>query len=279
MIRSMINHKKFDILEHFFQSNSFRQNVSEKYPVLFSQLTREFFYRNCAIDERLNLMTRTFLTMENRFTEKALQQIYFGNGIRLWSEDYEQQTLAIDLIFRSTETREGLMTLGLRLDDKYIYHVNCWFDTDSNDDLLLYIGALQGSRDGLSINRALTKHFYGYRPKNLIMYALRILAQCLSVQKIYAVSNYGFYTNSHLLRIDRKLKTSLNEFWQEDGGDLCQDRRFYSLPIVETRKSIEGVVSHKRNLYRKRFAAIDALAAGMNTALTAYLKLYSVDRL
>lgn len=277
MVRAFCNSKEVQILEKFFQETPFRQNMIKTYPVLFAQLTRKFFYRNSKLIERLDIITQTVLTMESKFTEQALRRIYFDGGIRLWSEEYKQQILSLDLLCCDSERREGLLTLALRLDGKNVYHVNFWF-WNKNCLPAFYIGALQGSRDGLDINKELTKHFFGYRPKNLIIYALRIMAQGLGMQGIYAISDYGFYTNNHL-RLNHKLKTSLDQFWQEIDGSLCQDRRFYSLPVVESRKSLEDVVSHKRNLYRKRFAVLDTLEAEINNTLFPYLKTESADRL
>lgn len=116
----------------------------------------------------------------------------------------------------------------------------------------LWIGALQGSPGQTDTIRYLTKRFWGYRPKNLMMYALRTLSRELNLDHIYAVSNHGFYANNHL-RLDRKLKTSLDEFWRETQGCRTSDERFYELPIGEPRKRIDEVPSHKRNLYKKRF--------------------------
>ncbi|MBP2643097.1 MAG: hypothetical protein H6Q67_984 [Firmicutes bacterium] len=162
------------------------------------------------------------------------------------------------------------MTLALKLNNKNIYHINFWLVLDQHNNLSLYIGALQGSRNGLAINKELTKHFFGCRPKNLIVSALRILAERLSCGAIYAVSNHGFYTNNHW-RLNRKLKTSLDDFWTELGGTLSQDRRFFTLPLTERRKQIEEVASHKRNLYRKRFDILDLANTNITRTLDVFM--------
>ncbi|MGL5271483.1 MAG: DUF535 family protein, partial [Selenomonadaceae bacterium] len=50
------------------------------------------------------------------------------------------------------------------------------------------------------------------------------------------------------------------------------DPRFFELPVNEKRKAIEEVKSQKRNLYRKRYAALDEIAAEFKTSLRHYLK-------
>lgn len=80
----------------------------------------------------------------------------------------------------------------------------------------------------------------------------------LGVSSIYAVSDTGYYANNHV-RLDRKLKISLNDFWEEVDGVPTADKRFYKLPLTESRKSMEEIKSSKRSLYRKRFEALDSI--------------------
>lgn len=271
VIRSLVHHKEVQTLYNFFQSSSLRHNIITTRSTFFVQLTRHLFYKDSTTSERLAIIIQSFVIFESKFTEQAIQQIYIGPGIRLWSQFYKEQLLSIDLLFRGTEFKEGSMTLGLKLNNKYIYHINFWMVLDGRNNSSLYIGTLQGSRDGLSINKELTKQLWGYRPPNLIVYALRILAERLSCDAIYAVSNYGFYTNNHW-RQNRKLKTSLDDFWTEIGGNLSQDRRFFTLPLIEQRKNIEEVASNKRNLYRKRFATLDVINASIINKLDIFMK-------
>ena len=135
----------------------------------------------------------------------------------------------------------------------------------------LRIGSLHGAVGRLQTYRDLTKHFFGYRPKNLVLYALRMVARKLQAERILAISNAGFFANNHL-RVDRKLQTSLNEFWQEAGGEISADPRFFNLPMLEPRKRMEETKPHKHTLYRKRFALIDGIDQVIAKALDGIMK-------
>ena len=84
---------------------------------------------------------------------------------------------------------------------------------------------------------------FGYRPKNFIIYLLRLIAKECGVETIYAVSDEGFYANTHLIRIHRAKVAELDSLWQESGGELSQDPRFYKIPLEEYRKPIEEIKS------------------------------------
>ena len=81
----------------------------------------QFFYKSSITSERMTIITQSFLVWEKQFTEQALQQIYLGSGLQLWSENYKEQILAIDLAFRGSEIKEGTMSLDLKLDNNSLF--------------------------------------------------------------------------------------------------------------------------------------------------------------
>ena len=100
---------------------------------------------------------------------------------------------------------------------------------------------------------------------------LQAMARAMGIKKIYAVSNYGYYANNHV-RADRKLKTNFGDFWLEAGGKESEDERFYELPLVEPRKTMEEVPTRKRAVYRRRFAFLDEVDAEIEQSVNVILK-------
>lgn len=271
MIRVLLNHGDMEMLKAFFSASLLRKQIVAANPFIFEQVTRCIFYRGATFAERLFLIQEHFLFLEKKFKAAALTEIYLGNGITLWDSEFHGKTMSLKLNFEAGQKKEGLLAINLEIGCKQIYQLIFWIAPNQDGQMAIWIGALQGSQGGLEIARGLTKHFLGYRPKNMVMRVLRILAAQMGISNIYAISNYGFYANNHI-RMDRKLKTSLDEFWQETGGEGCADSRFYTLPIVEARKTIEEVPSKKRNLYRKRFAFIDEIDQIVNNNLRIHLE-------
>mgnify|MGYP000738128430 FL=1 len=74
------------------------------------------------------------------------------------------------------------------------------------------------------------------------------------------------------VRIDRKLKTSLDDFWQECEGQACKDQRFFEMPIEEYRKSMEELKPSKRAQHRRRFAKMDEITESVTEVLNNYKK-------
>ena len=268
--QALANHKLIAELLTFFKTTILRREIVLTHPCILQQSARQWFYYNSTMQERVSILQDHFLFLENRLSNAALHQLYLGEGISLWNQEYKNNTLAIKLHFNHNYRKEGLLAITLNLGEERVYLMTFWIAPNKDNENILWIGALQGLRGHLQTNKDLTKHFFGYRPQNFTLHALRTIAQQLGIQSIYAVSNHGFQA-SHHISAKRRLKTSYDHFWEETQGTLCDDSRFFSLPIVESRKTLDEIPSHKRNLYRKRFAMLDTIEAEITQTLAPYL--------
>ena len=264
VVRCLIHQASARSMQKFFCEDEFSRRCLKNHPKVFLQLTRQFFYKDSTAEERLRIIVDTFSFLKSRFRPEALEQMYMGerksHTLTLWEQEYHSGRLSCELYFSEGELREGTMTLALKLNGVFVYHINFWILKDAARGSTLYIGCHQGRKNSLELNRELTKAFFGYRPKNFILYALRILADELGIGQIKAVSDSGFYANNHYLR-DRKLKTSYNTFWKECEGTVSSDERFFDLPKEESRKSEEEIPARKRKIYHQRFAFMDEFEA------------------
>jgi hypothetical protein len=271
LVRAFSNNKEIKNLHLFFRQNSDLREIEKENAIFYEQLTRHIFYHKSTMQERLTLIKQHFTFCLDIFKKDALQKIYYDQRLILWKTYYKNELFAIGIDFKYVDRKEGLMSIELQLAEKRIYHITFWFCRDESQQPILKIGALQGIYNGAEMIHDLTKCFFGYRPKNLILYALRLFAQELQIQTIYAVSNAGFFTNTHV-RVDRKLKSSLDTFWLEAGGERTEDLRFFKVPLIERRKEIEDVKSQKRNLYRKRYKLLDEIKDGFKENIYQYIK-------
>lgn len=261
LFRTLSHNKKMEELFEFFQRTPLKKELSSRLPFFYEQATRQFFYKKSSFDERFRIIENHFDYLESKMDNKEIRKSYLEGGLKIWEGMFEGRSLSFLVTFESGQKKEGLMSIVLRLDNFNLYQIVFWLGPDPDDkNPALWIGAIQGSNteNAQDIIRQLTKHFHGYRTKNLILYAVQVIANVLGVSSIYAVSDVGYYANNHV-RLDRKLKISLNEFWEEVEGVPASDKRFYKLPLTESRKSMEEIKSSKRSLYRKRFEVLDSI--------------------
>ena len=269
-----------DVLD-FFAATELRKRILEGTPSFIEQVTRAFFYKGSDYPDRAALVKNHILFMEKHFSSEIISGLYSdvneaansGQRITLWEDTFEDKPLRMELWFNAGQRKEGCLSLVLVWDQEDLYQIMFWFgpDAEKSGDAI-WIGAMQGTANGSDVIKRLTKAFFGYRPKNLVFYGIRNLARCLKLQKIYAVTNEGYYAMNHV-RSDRKLKTDFAAFWQEcEGTQLDGDPRFFVIPVAEYRKDMSELKPSKRAQHRRRFEKMDQIDAAFDASCANYLK-------
>ena len=260
--RALLHAGSMKKLYNWFRSDPVRCRLIEESPFPLEQATRAFFYKDSTFDDRAGLIKEHFSFLQERVSEECFLELgsVHRDGCVVWEGEFEEKPLLARLCIEPGQRKEGLLSLELNLADAHIYQIMFWFAKDEEGHDSLYIGALQGPNmdEAREVIKRMTKAFHGYRTKNLILYMLQAVARNLGVERIYGVTNEGYYAMNHL-RSNRKLKTSFSDFWLEAGGSKTADARFDSLPLVEPRKTMEEVPTRKRAVYRKRFALLDEI--------------------
>ena len=274
-----------DIIEDFldfFAKTQLRKDMLRGTPAFIEQVTRAFFYKDSDYKDRSILIKNHILYMEKHFLPEALAKLYVetnpkenaGQMITVWEDTFEDKPLCMHMWFHAGQSKEGCLSLIMTWDGNPLYQIMFWFgpDMERTGDAI-WIGALQGVRNGSDVIKRLTKAFFGYRTKNLIFYGIRNLARCLGIRKIYAVTNEGYYAMNHV-RIDRKLKTDFAAFWEECEGKPCEnDSRFYVMPVKEYRKDMSELKPSKRAQHRRRFEKLDAIDAAFDESCKKWMKI------
>jgi len=271
--RCLLHPKRMNRLEKFFKQSELMTKVAEGYPFVYEQATRAFFYYRSTFEERARLIEENMQFLSARMNDDFMLKLYGDKKIELWRMPLDETLGDMNLVLcaESGQRKEGLAAVMFNLPGEVpVYQILFWIARHESD-WAMWIGAMQGPNvdDAKDLVKRITKRCHAYRTKNLILYAAQSVARSLGVQKIFAVTNEGYYANNHVRR-DRKLKTSFSDFWQEAGGVPTDDPRFYELPLTETRKTVEEIPSHKRAQYRRRFALLDELDAAINETLRRF---------
>ena len=269
--RCYLHPQKMKRIEDFFTQNKILAEVAEKFPFVYEQATRAFFYYKSNFDERIKLIEEHFEFLLRSMKEDFLFKLYGGEKILLWKMDIDENFGELQLVIsmHAGQRKEGLASIVLQLaDNTPVYQIMFWISEEK-----MFIGAMQGPNveNSKDLIKVLTKKCHAYRTKNLILYATQAVARALNLKKILAVTNYGYYANNHIRR-DRKLKTSFSDFWQECGGTPTEDERFFELPLIENRKSDEEIPTRKRAVYRRRFLMLDEIDTAIFENLQAFKK-------
>lgn len=271
--RALLHYSGMKALQEFFTEDELRQRILERNPFPMEQATRAFFYNGSTFEERKKLIQSHFELMQEKVRAESLYELNGIDGVEVWHSADEDIEWRASLCYAPGQRKEGLSSLVMGLNQQIIYQIMFWLSKDKNGDEALWIGAMQGPNmdNAKDIIKDVTKRSFRYRTKNLILYMTMAVARALGVKHIYAVSNEGYYANNHVRR-DRKLKTDFGAFWEEAGGQVTDDPRFYEIPLVEPRKTMEEVPTRKRAVYRKRFVFMDEVDTMIEQNMERILK-------
>ena len=261
--RCTFNAGKMRKVINFFSSSELLSKIADNFPFVYEQPTRAFFYNRSTFDERIKLIEEHISFLQSNVKSETVIDLYNNKSLHLWKMDFDDDFKSMELVLKMEpgQRKEGLAALMLLLpDNKPLYQIIFWIAKDKAGVWAMWIGAVQGPNmdDAKEVVKKITKKCHAYRTKNLILYAAQAVARNLDLQKIYAVTNEGYYANNHV-RVDRKLKTSFSDFWLEAGGSHTDDERFDMLPLTEPRKSDDEIPTRKRAVYRRRFALLDEI--------------------
>lgn len=279
VMRCLLHPHRMEKLEAYFAQNAALSRLADVYPFVYEQPTRAFFYYHATFEERAALVEQHMRFLLEHLHEDVFLGLYQEHPVMLWQSEDEGESLKLQLGFHPGQRKEGLLSVVLHLGDAVLYQIMFWIAPDKAGNMAMWIGAMQGPNmvHAKDVIKAVTKRCHSYRTKNLILHAAQEVARVLGLNRIYAVTNEGYYANNHV-RLDRKLKTSFSDFWKESGGTPCEDTRFYSLPLAEHRKPMEEIPTRKRANYRRRYAMLDAIDASVASSMNAIKKASGTDR-
>ena len=262
VFRAYLNYSGVKRLYEFIFQDDLRKEALGGKPYPLEQVTRAFFYQGSTFAERMDLIAYHYAYLQKKLVPDKFKALCQGRGVPMLKAPMDDMNWQAHLYFHIGQRKEGLLSVTMTLRDQPLYQIMFWLNKNKQGENALWIGAMQGPNmeNARDIVKETTKRAHRYRTKNLILYMTMAVARSLGVRHIYAVSNAGYYAMNHVRR-DRKLKTDFGAFWEEAGGHVTDDPRFYEVPLVEPRKTMEEVPTRKRAVYRKRFAFQDDVDA------------------
>jgi len=201
---------------------------------------------------------------QTKFGVANAQQLVQGHRIRL----SEQTCYAVDLELNRVSFHEGFWALSLKdLQDKPLFNMSFGFLSPNT----VLIASVQGVRGDAACNleaiQAITKQNHGLRPPHLLLNIFQMACADWSITEIRGIDP------AHQVKKRRNIgkqgfSFDYREFWTELGATQLVDDDWL-LPSQPQRRAVEDIPSRKRALYRKRYAWLDDVAAGVAKSLAA----------
>ena len=165
--------------------------------------------------------------------------------------------------------REGELTVNLFKDDFRAYSLAFTFGRIAAESIL-YVGCIQGRQadEVEQLYRDLTKKLHGWRPRDVMVSLVQMIASASEVSRIRLVSEsarvhrHKYFGAAH----EQLVSANYDEIWREHGA-APGEGDFFDLAPQMRRRAAEEIPSNKRAMYRRRYELMDRLQADVMAAV------------
>lgn len=256
---------KFIIKSLFFKNqittlfNLLKQNelshLLNHYPEILNKPFRSYQYCNLSTSEKFNNIYSHYSFIQQAFCPETIKMIYASTGFNLLETKLADNTLSLKLYYIGNLGKEGELTLMMLLDNKEIYSIQFSFIQKSTQNEI-YLCGIQSRNDVNNEQlKDITKKMHGLRPRNFIIFALRVLGVYFNISLIQAVKTNYHISNCSRVKKTGKFFANYNEYWEEESG--YDNGQFYTLLTTNRKKEISDIPSKKRSLFKQRYQLLD----------------------
>lgn len=267
---SMLHYVASKKIFNFFEQPVFFP-FATAYPMLQRKILHRYLHCGMSVNKKANAIIDHYSFINKHFTTEAIEHMYFGGSIRLLQVTVASELYTLEIGYSEAFYREGELALMLiDTENRRIYSIAFSFLKDKDEHYIL-IGGMQGPQQtdasSLELIKTMTKEMYGLRPRNFMIFILRIIAASLGIEKITAITTDNHISKCHRVAFKRfdPFQADYNGYFEEEGG--IRKGRFYILQSEQKRKSIDSIESKKRSLYKKRYTMMDNLSHIVHTKL------------
>ncbi len=210
------------------------------YPMA-QKLFHKYLNEKISYNKKLSILNSHIDFIDQKINSNAIDKLYspIHRGVLLAEVEGKNETKISLYLTSALYPREGDLRITMYFDEQLVFSVHFTITLSGE----IYIAGVQGHTSN-EVFKKLTKDFFGFRPKNLIMAFIYEIAYFFKVGNIYAVKNKAHVKLG-------KFDFDYDNFWQELNG-VSYNKAWFKLPYNQPSKSIENIKSSKRSEFKKR---------------------------
>jgi uncharacterized protein VirK/YbjX len=236
--------------------------LRQSHPRVLMKLQRPYLRRGLDAKEHWRILRQHYCFATKYFPAGAFGKIITSTGVRL----AENGPFSLRLFYHNIFEKEGELSL-LFYDERrkaMVFALSFCVSLCRPGRREIFIGGLQGFKTANEREYvvAVTREFFGLRPKALLVFALQQLAALWDVAAIHAVSNQ----TRNLRHRPKHIQADYDQFWRESGAALEPDGNF-TLPVAFVSRDLASIKPNKRTMYRRRYQMLDKLGEAIRQNL------------
>lgn len=224
-----------------------------------------YIHNQWSVETKLDTIASHYEVLSPNFPK--LLSIASSEPLELCDFSHISPDVTIKVDYAPWFTREGEATINIFQDDLRVASL-AFTLSNNNDELVAYIGAVQGIHGGVSaeksleIYKKLTKAFYGLRPRSMLLEVLKVVLNKLTVKKILGVSEQNRHHRHKYFGNDETtvFKNDYNAFWEEHDCSFVQETGFYNVSMEPAVRDVSQIAAKKRSQYKRRNEFVESIA-------------------
>lgn len=256
VLRSFVYKKEILNLYTIFTKKNLSP-VMKAQPEIINKPFRTYLFCNIKIKNKFKNLLSHYTYISKTFTPEAIKLIYSTFELSLVEFELEDiGKINVKLCYIPDLGKEGEMTLLLDLNGEDLYSIQFSLHEENNESEFTIFGIQSRNAIDPELIKKITKKMHGVRPRNYLFFILRQLCEILNIDTIKAVRSQFHIANCSHVKKTNKFQANYDQYWEEEQG--IKGEKFYTLPLKETRKTMEEIASKKRSMYNKRYTMLDA---------------------
>jgi len=251
--------------------------VSENRKRLYIKPFRVYMSIRWNKEKKIKVILDTYKYLLTR--SKSLSQILTKqDGIEIAHFNLNESTEAKIIVgYDERYRKEGELVFTFKSEQLggMIAAASCSFEEIEPNKWITRIACIQGHiKNDDNFSKAAQKMLNGLRPKCLIVFAIQEFTRQLGFQEIYGVGDaIQAYRKKHAIHLPWRhtIHFDYDSIWSEVGG-LPDSDGWFKLPLQAVQKDMADIKTHKRALYRRRYAQLDEVSLKIKDSVTALLK-------
>ncbi|MDR3416278.1 MAG: DUF535 family protein [Nevskia sp.] len=242
-------------------------------PMILHRARRPYLSSSWSRARRLQAVVGHYRFVMQHLGTAFVVPVYLRDGLFLAGLDKSERGYELFLSYEPRFGNEGEITLSLRrrADRRRLCSLTFTIDPSGPGGLALRIGCIHADNgaDTLELIRDFTRDYHGMRPKALLLWASRQLADRLGAHSVMGIrDSRHVYQHGHYARsYGGHVRCSYEELWLEAGGSAYGD--WIEMSATTPPREPGDIPARKRARYARRYHWLNAMATDLRRSIDA----------
>jgi uncharacterized protein VirK/YbjX len=233
-----------------------------------------YLSKSFGVSRKQSILIDHYSFLDKKFSLSQLRQLFSDDGLEAYTETKGSDIYSVRLKSVTNHLEfEGSMSVLFKLNDIILYSLCFTFIKGEvfgiNEEWLIYVSALQGTKNEYENIRISTKYFKENSLPVILLKTVEAIAVPLGIRHCVGISAHSQLSLKYSGQFERFFN-NYDAFWLNNGAERIKDDYLLKFPLIQ--KPIEQIAQAHRNRTLKKRQKMQELSASITDAFVLFLK-------